>query len=261
MLYYSANISQLFAKKPIAERFKLISEAGFAYYELLFPQRENLSELLELHQRYNVSCSLFDLDTDEAGPRGHLTIADDRPFFNRLEESLVLAPKLGSTRLNALVGLAQEGIAEGVTMSRIISRLKKGGEMCASAGVMLLIEALNKPANPGYFVTTSKMGVDLVQEVNNPAVLFQYDYFHMQIMEGNLIETVRKNLKWIGHVQIADLPGRHEPGTGEINYANVLGDLDKLGYGGFVGLEYVESDAPDPFAWLSREDRGRRLPA
>ncbi len=260
MLYYSANLSQLYNKKPLAERMKIVSEAGFVNYELLFPTRENYSELAENHAKYNLFLSLFDLDVDAENPRGHLCLESDKLFLYRMEESLKLAEKTGTKYLNALVGLAQPGVSEAEHVKRIVAKLKKGGEMCKSAGIMLLIEALNKYDAPGYFLVSSSLGTQITDEVGSPNVLFQYDYYHMQMMEGNLIQTVRKLYSKIGHYQIADVPGRHEPGTGEINYPNVLADLAAQGYDAYVGLEYVESSAPDPFAWLPKADRARRKP-
>lgn len=260
MLYYAANISQLYPGLPLPERFERISAAGFGAYELLFPQRESLAEVERLHDHYKLDYALFDLEVDADYPRGNMSAIDDRPFFYRLDEALNLACKFGTKRLNALVGFKRPDLSDQAQVELIVERLTRAADIAKDDGVMLLIEALNSRDNPGYFVGTSKRGIEIVSAVNRPNVRFQYDVYHMQIMEGNLIETIQRELPWIGHVQIADVPGRHEPGTGEINFPNVLAALESAGFDGYVGLELVPSSPnADPFAWLSTEERGRRI--
>ena len=266
MIYYAANVTQLYPNAPLADRLGRAGAAGFAAVELLFPQRENLAELLDLKQQHDLDLALFDLEFDDQYPRGQLNAASDRPFLDRLDEALTLARKLDCKRLNALVGATRQDVSREAQIDLIVDRLRRAAPVVAAEGITLLIEALNSHANPTYFLRHSAEGVAIVKAVDHPNVKFQYDYYHMQIMEGNLIETVRANLPYIGHYQIADVPGRHEPGTGEINYANVLADLAATGYDGYVGLEYVSSShalndpAGDEFAWLPRADRARRLP-
>jgi len=260
MIYYAANITQLFRELPLAERYRRVAEAGFAAYELLFPQRENLAEVLDLQQRYGLRLALFDLEVDEANPRGYLTSPDEAGFFARLREAVDLARKLGCHRLNALVGLARSDLSQQAQVDLVVDRLRRAADQVAADGILLLVEALNVHDNPGYFLNTSSVGFRIVRDVDRPNVLFQYDVYHMQIMENNLIETIRRNVGLIGHVQIADVPGRHEPGTGEINYPNVLKALEEAGYDGYVGLEYTASSPDaDPFAWLPRSERERRM--
>ncbi len=140
-----------------------------------------------------------------------------------------------------------------------IENLRRAAPLARAAGITLMIEALNTWESPRYFLDRSRLGLEIVREAGEPNVRFQYDCYHMQRMEGQLIETMTKNLEWIGHVQIADVPGRHEPGTGEVHYPNVLRALEAAGYGGYVGLEYRPSaTTEDSLAWLPREARGRR---
>ena len=260
MLYYAANITLLFRDRPLAERYRRIAEAGFAAYELLFPLRERLSEALDLQQRYGLRLALFDLEVDAEDPLGCLTSPDERAFFHRLEEAIALAQRFDCHRLNALVGTSRSDLSREAQLDLITERLRRGADV-AGKDIMLTIEALNRFQHPSYFLHSSQLGVDIVRAVGRPNVRFQYDYYHMQINEGNLIDTVRQQIAAIGHVQIADVPGRHEPGTGEINYPNVLQALQQAGYDGYVGLEYVESSPQaDPFAWLPLEERSRRQP-
>ena len=261
MYYFAANVTQLYPNMPLAARLKRAADAGFAAVEILFPQREDEAELLDLKRRYGLDVALFDLDTDDQYPRGQLTAASDLPFFERLDEALILARKLDCKRLNALVGVTRSDIGREAQADVAVERLRRAAPIAAAEGVTLLIEALNSHLNPTYFLHRSADGIRIIREVDHPNVKFQYDYFHMQIMEGNLIETVQANLPHIGHFQVADVPGRHEPGTGEINYANVLADLAATDYAGYVGLEYVpKSPDIDEFAWLPRSERVRRMP-
>lgn len=257
MISYAANVSQLFKSLPLAKRCERIAAAGFRSYELLFPQRESIDEVLDLQARLGLTLALFDLEVDPDAPRGNLSGPDEGRFLSRLDEAVELARKLGSSRLNALVGLKRDDLSEQAQADLIVERLARAGDQVRSEGILLLIEALNPIDNPGYFLTSSKQGVEIVRAVAQPNVKFQYDFYHMQIVEGNLIQTFRANKDYIGHVQIADVPGRHEPGTGEINYHNVLRAVEEAGYDGYVGLEYAESSPDvDPFAWLPRERRG-----
>ncbi len=259
MLYYAANISQLFRDSPLAERFRRVAEAGFASYELLFPQRENLAEVLDLQRRHGLQLDLFDLEV-ATPPQGYVLSPDEAGFFARLDEAVSLAHRLGCRRLNALVGPARSDLTIDAQVDLLVNRLRRAGTRVAGEGITLLVEALNPHDNPGVFLTTSRVGFQVVELVGLPNVRFQYDYYHMQIVEGNLIDTVRRNVGLIGHVQIAEVPGRHEPGTGEIDYLNVLAALAATGYDGYVGLEYTASSpTADPFAWLPRGERERRM--
>ena len=260
MLAYAANISQLYRDRPLAERYRLIADAGFRAYELLFPQRENLDEVIELQRKYGFSLALFDVEFDPDHPRGLLSAPDEGRFLYRLDEALRLARRLDCQRLNVLAGLRRPDLGEEAQTALVVERLQRAGDLAAAADVLLTIEALNVQDAPGYFLSSSRLGLEIVRRVGRPNVLFQYDYYHMQVMEGNLIATVRENVELIGHVQVADVPGRLEPGTGEINYPNVLRALDSAGYAGYVGLEHgISGPDADPFAWLPREERARTL--
>ncbi len=260
MLAYAANITQLYRDRPLAERYRLIADAGFRAYELLFPQRENLEEVIELQRHFGLRLALFDLEAEPDHPRGLLSAPDEDRFLYRLEEALGLARRLDCRRLNVLAGLRRPDLDDEAQTALVVDRLRRAGDLAARDGVLLTIEALNVHDAPGYFVNSSRKGFEIVRRVERPNVLFQYDYYHLQIMEGNLISTVRENVGLIGHVQVADVPGRLEPGTGEINYPNVLRALDATDYTGYVGLEHgISSPDADPFAWLPREERARTL--
>jgi hydroxypyruvate isomerase len=258
---YEANAHYLPGDLPWDERLRKIAEAGFTTVEILFPQRQNLDELESLLRRYHLRLALIDTESDPEYPRGHLSMpeAEDR-FWYRMDEAMAICRRLGARRINVLAGRHIPGVEHARQMDVAVDRLRRAGARAADEGIMLLVEALNDHDNPGYFVTRSSEGVALIDAVGLPNVRFQHDFYHMQVMEGNLIETFRANVAKIGHVQVGDAPGRVMPGLGEINIVTVLKAVEDSGYTGYVGLEYrPPADGSDPFAWLPREKRGRVL--
>jgi hydroxypyruvate isomerase len=260
---FAANLSLQFNEVPMLERYGRAAAAGFTQVEVLFPYRDGTQQVVEQLRRHNLELVLFDTEPGDfaGGERGYLCVPSEQERLERtFREGLELAREFGCSRLNVLAGNLQEGVSWDEHRRVALENLRRLAPLAERAGVMLLIEALNAPANPRYFLTGSKLGLELVREVASPAVKFQYDAFHLQIMEGNLIETVTKNIADIGHVQIGDLPGRHEPGSGEINYPNFFAALDVSVYDGFVGLEYIPAGSTEEGldAWLPRAARANR---
>lgn len=258
---YEANATYLPGDLPWEERLRQIADAGFNTVEILFPQRQNLDELEALLRKYRLQLALIDTEWDPDYPRGHLAApeAEDR-FWFRLDEALGIAQRLGAKRINVLAGKRIPDLSREQQIAIAAERLRRAGARAAERGAMLLVEALNDRDNPGYFVTTSAEGVALIDAVDLPNVRFQHDFYHMQVMEGNLITTFRSIVDKIGHIQVADAPGRIMPGLGEINLSNILKEVEASPYRGYVGLEYRPPAAGlDPFAWLPREKRGWRL--
>ncbi len=258
---YEANAHYLPGELPWDGRLRRIAEAGFTTVEILFPQRQSLDELEALLRRYALHLALIDTESDPEYPRGHLSIpdAEDR-FWYRLDEALAICRRLGARRINVLAGRRIPGVPYAKQLDVAVDRLRRAGARAAEDGIMLLVEALNDHDNPGYFVSRSSEGIALIDAVGLPNVRFQHDFYHLQVMEGNLIDTFRANVAKIGHVQIGDAPGRVMPGLGEINFANVLKAVEDSDYTGYIGLEYrPPADGSDPFVWLPREKRGRFL--
>jgi len=255
VLRYSANISTLWRDIPLRERLEKVSRAGLHAFEFLFVSTFGLAELAAARGEFGLEVALFDLDIGDPtfkSSYGYLCRPEaEAEFFRSLEQALSDATRLGCRRLNALVGRAVPDVPWERQRDLVVERLRRAAPDAADAGVTLLVEAISSHLLPGYLVNYSRQALDIVDLVSHPNVLFQYDVYHMQLMEGNLISTLRENVAKIGHVQIADVPGRHEPGTGEINFPNLLRALDETGYGGYVGLEYM-SVGPDPFHWMTQ---------
>jgi hydroxypyruvate isomerase len=260
---YAANLSLMFAEYDVLERFKKAAEAGFSHVEMLFPFHYDLDRVERELKDNGLEMILFDTDAGDfaGGERGYLCDPSrtDR-FLESVREAIAVAGRLGTTRLNALAGKLPAGVSFEEARRTVVENLKRAAPLAEEAGIILMSEGLNSVQTPGYFLDRSALGFEIVDEVGSPAVSYQYDVYHMQIMEGNLIDTIRANVDRIGHIQIADVPGRHEPGTGEINYPNVLAAIDESGYDGFVALEYVPAAGTEEGLdrWLPREQRSAR---
>jgi hydroxypyruvate isomerase len=250
---YSANISTLWRDIPLRERLDKASNARFHAVEFLFVAPFGLQALIAGKEEFGLEIALFDLDIGDPTFRtgyGYLCRPEgEQQFLDSVDEALDAATFLGCHRINALVGRETPGVPWERQRDLVVERLRRVAPVAAEVGVVLLVEAISTHLLPGYLVNYSRQALEIVDLVGHPNVRFQYDVYHMQLMEGNLISTLRANVAKIAHVQIADVPGRHEPGTGEINYPNVLKALEETGYRGYVGLEYVPL-GPDPFAWM-----------
>jgi hydroxypyruvate isomerase len=261
MVRYAANLTMLFNEVPFVERFERAAAAGFRAVEFLFAHNVDQAAVERELGRHGLELVLFDPEGGDfpAGDRGYLCDPGRREHLAKtIEDAIATARRLGCRRLNVLAGNRVDHASDADMRRTVVENLRRAAPQARAAGITLLVEALNTWESPRYFLDRSRLGLDIVREVGEPNVRFQYDCYHMQRMEGQLIETLTRNLEWIGHVQIADVPGRHEPGTGEVNYANVLAALGAAGYDGFVGLEYRPSGkTEDSLAWLSREARAR----
>ena len=261
MVRYAANLTMLFNEVPFVERFERAAAAGFRAVEFLFAHNVDQAAVERELGRHGLELVLFDPEGGDfpAGDRGYLCDPGRREHLAKtIEDAIATARRLGCRRLNVLAGNRVDHASDADMRRTVVENLRRAAPQARAAGITLLVEALNTWESPRYFLDRSRLGLDIVREVGEPNVRFQYDCYHMQRMEGQLIETLTGNLEWIGHVQIADVPGRHEPGTGEVNYANVLAALGAAGYDGLVGLEYRPSGkTEDSLAWLSREARAR----
>jgi hydroxypyruvate isomerase len=155
-----------------------------------------------------------------------------------VERALEYAKALGVPRVNCLVGLTPKDVPAEKARDTLAANLKYAATALGREGIRFLVEPINTRDMPGFYLSRTADALALLEEVDHPNLFLQYDVYHMQVMEGDLTETIRRNLAKIGHIQIADNPGRHEPGTGEINYANLFRFIDEAGYDGFIGCEY-----------------------
>jgi hydroxypyruvate isomerase len=238
---FAANLTMLFNELPFADRFAAAKAAGFNAVEYLFPYDYDKAMLREELTRYGLTQVLHNLPAGNwaAGERG-IAIFRDRleEFRDGVARAIDYAKALDCRQLNCLVGIAPADANTAELREVLVSNLRFAASALAQHGIKLLIEPINTLDIPGFFLNRTEQAVELISEVRSPNLFIQYDIYHMQIMEGDLARTVQKHLDRIAHIQLADNPGRHEPGTGEINYSYLFKHLDSIGYRGWIGCEY-----------------------
>jgi hydroxypyruvate isomerase len=258
---FSANVSILFKEVPFLDRFGRAREAGFSAVEFWWPSDEDPGEVEEAVKGSGLEVALFNFDAGDmaAGDRG---LAGDPErqgqFRENVPVALDLAGSLGCGRLNALVGHEVPDMAREEQLALARENVRFAAREAGAVDVTIMVEAVNTFENGPYLLHTTEQAVAFVGDVGRENVRVQHDLYHMQRMEGNLVANLREHIGLIGHVQIADSPGRGEPGTGEIHYPFVLGELERLGYEGYVGLEYnpTTETTAESLAWLPEELRG-----
>jgi len=250
---FAANLSFLFQDLPFEKRFAAASRAGFKAVEYMFPYDypiDMLQGLLKDNNLEQVLCNMYPGDW-EKGERGLAVLRDREDDFKKaVDLAIRYASALGIPKVNCMAGINVEN-AEAVRPF-LIKRLRHAAKAFADHGLIVVIEPINPIDMPGFFLNYTRQSLDLIEIVGEPNLKVQYDIYHAQRMEGELISTMRNNLDKIGHIQLADVPGRHQPGTGEINYPNVFKAIDEMGYKGWIGLEYKPlSDTLGSFSWIS----------
>jgi hydroxypyruvate isomerase len=251
---FAANLSMLWQELGPYERITAASAAGFRYVEMLFPHELDADQLQGILERSGVEMVAFDPAAGDwkAGDRGLLALPGrEMEFLHGVREAIRLARRLGTNRLNTLVGIPPPGVSDAEARSTVIANLTMAAPLAADAGITLLVEAINNVDVPGYWAGTVARAVELVEAVHHPHVRLQLDQYHAGMAGEDAIQCLHAHLPLIAHVQIADVPGRHEPGTGTQPIEEFLDDLDRVGYDGFVGLEYRPlADTRSSLRWL-----------
>ena len=251
---FAANLTMLFTEVPFLDRFERAAQAGFQAVEFLFPYGHEVRDIRQRLDAHGLSMVLHNLPAGDwdAGERG-IACHPDRvdEFRAGVDKAVAYATVLGCPRLNCLVGKLPAGVAAAEAQEVLTANLAFAAARLRQAGIALLIEPINTWDMPGFFLSGTRQALDLVEVVGSDNLFVQYDIYHMQRMEGELAATIKANLARIGHIQLADNPGRHEPGTGEIAYSFLLPFLDAIGYAGWVGCEYVPATATTAgLGWL-----------
>ncbi len=259
---FAANLTMLFTEYPFLDRFAHAARAGFSAVEYMFPYQEDVDAIARALRELKLVQALFNLPAGDwgAGDRGIAVDPGRREEFRAgVTQAVELARRFGCRRLNCLVGKRLEAVPDGDQRAALVDNLRSAARELERHGMRLLVEPINTYDIPKFYLSTSAQTVDLLDEIGAPTASVQYDVYHMQRMEGNLVHTMRRLAARIGHVQVADAPDRHEPGTGEIHYPYVLAALDGMGYDGFVGLEYRPSGrTEDSFGWIEAMGFARR---
>lgn len=242
---FAANLSMLFADRPFLDRFEAASKAGFSAVEFQFPYEWPAAELVDRLARWRLDAVLHNLPAGDwaAGERGIACHPDRQTeFCAGVYRALEYAEALGVRQLNCLAGVAPAGVSAELAWSTLVKNVRYAAEVLKPCGVTLLLEPINTWDVPGFLLNRSGQVIQLMDEVAASNVKLQYDLYHAQRMEGELAITLQRLLPRIGHIQLADNPGRHEPGTGEIRCRFLMDWLDRLGYAGWVGCEYRPAD-------------------
>ena len=242
---FAANLTMLFTELPFLDRFEAAAQAGFTAVEFLFPYAFDAQDLRQRLDRNNLTLVLHNLPPGDwdAGERG-IACHPDRvdEFRSGVARALEYAAVLGVPQLNCLAGKAPAGVDDDTLRRTFVTNLRFAAGELKRAGLRLLIEPINHFDIPGFYLNRTAQAVAILDEVASDGktdnVFVQYDIYHAQRMEGELAATLQKHLPRIAHVQLADNPGRNEPGTGEINYAFLFAHLDRIGYTGWIGCEY-----------------------
>jgi hydroxypyruvate isomerase len=245
----------LYGEHAFLDRFAAAKGDGFTGVEFLFPYvhpREELAERLRRHGLVQVLHNLPAGDWDK-GERGIASLPGrEGEFQDGVARAIDYATTLGCKQLNCLAGVPPEGADPERARRTLVENLRFAAPRLKAAGIKLLLEPVNTRDIPGFFVHRSAQAVGIIEEVGSDNLWLQHDFYHAQVMEGDLVPTFRRLKDRIAHVQIADNPGRHEPGTGEIRYPFVFETLDAEGYAGWVGCEYKpKGRTADGLAWFA----------
>ncbi len=238
---FDANLTFHFNELPLLDRFAAARKVGFLGVEYMSPYEATKDEISTRLKDNGLTQVLFNLPVGDwgKGERGFAILPGrDDEFKRGVAKAIEYADALGCKQVNCLAGLAPKDADQSALHKTLIANLAYAAGELGKAGVRLLVEPCNTHDMAGFFLNRTQQAIDIFKEVGSDNLFIQYDVYHMQIMEGDLARTIETNLACIGHIQIADNPGRNEPGTGEINYPFLFGHLDKIGYGGWVGCEY-----------------------
>ena len=253
---FAANLTMLYNELAFLDRFEAAAKSGFEGVEYLFPYDHPKEQLAERLAAHGLTQVLHNLPAgDWAGGERGIAILPDRvgEFQDGVGRAIEYAKALGCTQLNCLAGVAPSGVAKNRLEETLVANLRFAADQLKREGIRLLVEAINTFDIPGFFVNGTAQTLALIAATGSDNVFVQYDIYHMQRMEGELAATMQKHLAQIAHVQLADNPGRNEPGTGEINYPFLFDWLDKIGYAGWIGCEYKpKAGTVAGLGWLPR---------
>lgn len=238
---FAANLSFLFPEIGFLQRFAAARAAGFAAVEFHFPYEFAVQQVVDAAGSARVETVLFNLPAGDwvAGERGLACLPGRKAEFqDGVGRAIEYARALGTRQLNCLAGIPTPGLDPERAAETLVDNLRFAAACLGRAGMTLLLEPLNTRDTPGFLVSHTKHALALIDTAGAANLKLQYDIYHAQVMEGDLARTLAANQPRIGHIQLADNPGRHEPGTGEINFPFLFDHLDRIGYAGWVGCEY-----------------------
>ena len=253
---FEANIQFMYNEFELIDRYEQAAKSGFKGVELQAPYSLEIDQIKEKLQKFNLKHVIINLPvTDPDTNLGNLALRPDRKdlFLERLDLGINYASNLGCIGINTGIGTKPDGFSNEEIYETLIENQIIASKKLFEKNIKALIEPINTFDQPGFFISTSQQGIDLLDKINHNNAFLLYDVYHMQIMEGDLVRKITKLKDKIGHIQIADNPGRNEPGTGEINYSKIFSLLDEIDYKGWVGCEYKPLvDTQSSLSWLKK---------
>jgi len=255
MTKLAANLTMLYNEVDFLDRFGHAARAGFRGVEFLFPYAYRAEDIADRLDSWRLRLVLHNLPAGDwaGGERGIACLPGrEAEFQDGVGKAIDYAKALGARQLNCLAGIVPQGVAPDAARATLVANLKFAAGALQREGIDLLIEPINTFDIPGFFLHGTRQALDIIDETGADNLFLQYDIYHMQRMEGELAATIKANLARIRHIQLADNPGRFEPGTGEINYRYLLGMLDDIGYAGWVGCEYKpQAGTAEGLGWIA----------
>jgi hydroxypyruvate isomerase len=262
---FDANLTMLFNELDFLDRFEAAADAGFTGVEYLFPYAYPKEQLAQRLVANGLTQVLHNLPAGDwvAGERGIACLPDRvREFQDGVGKAIEYAKALGCKQLNCLAGIPPSHVDPVRVRNTLVANLRFAAEKLEAAGIRLLVEPCNTRDIPGFFLNRSQQAIELIDDVGSDNLWLQYDIYHMQIMEGDLAPTIQRLLPRIAHMQLADNPGRNEPGSGEINYPFLFKFIDGLGYRGWIGCEYKPArKTSDGLGWARTYLQGEGVTA
>ena len=252
---FAANLSFMFNEVPFPERFSAAAKAGFKAVEFLFPYDYSVADITRMLEDNGLKSALFNMPPGDfaGGERGIASLPGrEEEFRAGVGTAIEYALSMGTPTIHAMAGLLPAGAEREKHRTVYVENLKYAARELAKHGLMLVIEPINSRDIPGYFINTQAEGHAIRKTVGEPNLKVQMDFYHAQIMGGDLSVTLKNNFDGIGHIQIASVPARHEPDEGEVNYLHLFHLLDELGYTGWIGCEYhPRGKTEDGLGWMN----------
>ncbi|MCM3568493.1 hydroxypyruvate isomerase family protein [Neobacillus mesonae] len=260
-LFVLPNLSTIFTEFPFLERFQKAKEHGFSLVECQFPYEYSIEEIQRELKRHELSMVLINLHPGDwkKGDRGLAADPERIPEFRTsVQQGIRYANALKVPRIHCMAGIVSESLDPETAKQVYIENLKYAGTEAAAHGLTILIEPINQGDMPGYFLSDIHQAKAILNAVNLPNVKLQFDFYHIERIHGNALGLFQQYADRVDHVQIADVPGRHEPGTGNMDYQSIFHYLNRT-YNGFAGLEYIPlGKSEDSFSWLPMMEHGGR---
>lgn len=257
----AANLAYLFTEFDFLDRFAAAAEAGFRGVEYQRPYLYDKQAMVERLREHDLALVLINLPAGDrqAGDAGMACDpARRQEFRDGIDEAIEFAKALACPQVNCLAGIAPEGVAAERLFDTFVENLRVASQCLAAEGIRLLVEPINTRDRPGFYLSRSTQAMEIIDAVGSDNLFLQFDVYHTQIMQGDIVRNFEAHRERIGHVQIADNPGRHEPGTGEINFPFVLASMDAMGYDGWVSCEYAPSTTTLETLHWARDYLGRK---